>query len=190
MEPTPTPAPRSHPRRRHRARRLAWRVLFAGALVIALTYAWSLRWRGDWPIFRGSAPNTVHSDGSWFHRYTHILLVDGAVLVFHQTVVSFDAKASRLRMSAKLLAWSSYDFFINNRQTRWGYILGPANMGQSVTIPLLPVALALTIGGWAIYRRDQRLSRIGHCLSCGYDMRTLAIESNCPECGEWKRIVA
>lgn len=159
-------------------------------MVIALMYAGSLRWRWDWAIARGATPNTVVADGSWFHRYTHILLVDGAVLVFPQSVTTYGTLATDVRSSAKSLAWHSYDFFINNRQTRWGYILGPANMGQRVTIPLLPVALALTIVGWAIYRRDQRLSRIGHCLACGYDMRTLSLESNCPECGAWKRIVA
>ena len=160
------------------------------AACLTLTWGWSLRWRGGLAFHRGSTPNTVQADGSWFHAYTHLLLADGSLLVFPQSVTTFQPTAAGVDVPARTLAWRSYDFFINNRRTRWGYILGPANMGQSLTIPLLPVALALTGAGWAVYRRDRRLSRIGHCLACGYDMRTLAMESNCPECGAWKRIVA
>lgn len=186
----PGGAARRHPRRRHRARRWAWRGLFLLAGCVTLIWGGSLRWRGGLTFHRGSAPNTIQADGSWFHAYTHLLLVDGSLLVFPQSVTTFQRLATGMGPTARTLAWSSYDFFINNRRTRWGYILGPANMGQRVTIPLLPVALGMTIGGWAIYRRDRRLSRIGHCLACGYDLRTLALESACPECGTWKRIVA
>jgi hypothetical protein len=55
-------------------------------------------------------------------------------------------------------------------------------------LPLMwPAVAGLAVFLW-VSRRDRRLSCQGHCLKCGYDTRSVALESPCPECGGWTRI--
>lgn len=52
-----------------------------------------------------------------------------------------------------------------------------------VNVPLWQMLLAFLVAGGASWRIAARMFPIGHCSTCGYDLRGLG-SGKCPECGE------
>ncbi len=73
------------------------------------------------------------------------------------------------------------------RELRWGFTQREYAISSGGTMwyafaPLwLPLLISCVFTAWA-WRVDRRLSRIGMCQKCGYDLTGLS-DSACPECG-------
>lgn len=186
------PAHTRHPRRRHRLRRWTWRCLLVLSLLTAALWTGSRlsrAWSFNLPLRIRSYPSAIHANGTWNHDYLHATIADGALALSSQTVWTPQSKGPPEFGVVNSLRLSTYNDYRNNRRSRWALLLGPTNFGQFLTIPIAPVSVTLLIAGWLIYRRDRRLSRIGFCLSCGYDTRPLPDPTPCPECGRHQRIM-
>lgn len=61
---------------------------------------------------------------------------------------------------------------------------GPDNVSRfTAMFPVWPIPLLLGIGSAGLFIRWLRRIRTGCCLKCGYDLREIAAEAPCPECG-------
>ncbi|HYE62261.1 MAG TPA: hypothetical protein VD997_09710 [Phycisphaerales bacterium] len=69
-------------------------------------------------------------------------------------------------------------------------LVGIAIIRDGPTLPDLMIAALglLSGGGWALMwwwpiLRDRKLRRLNRCLQCEYDLKGIATNAQCPECG-------
>lgn len=55
---------------------------------------------------------------------------------------------------------------------------------QATIVPLWMVAVAFGVPWLLLRLLVPRLTLPGHCRACGYDLRSLAVGTRCPECGQ------
>lgn len=79
--------------------------------------------------------------------------------------------------------WNSLESAFGGTGDLEGLVRPGVGANVVFAVPLWPFGVVgLGALPWLI-ARDRRLSRVGHCLRCGYDVRSLAASSVCPECG-------
>lgn len=59
---------------------------------------------------------------------------------------------------------------------------GNAGSGNWVLVPFSPILLPIVASGAGLWWRDRRIP-VGHCQSCGYNLRA-NMSGTCPECGQ------